>query len=142
MFYAIVQACKNETAFNRYKHHALLLGSGKCKVFETNTEDKVWGVGSNTQNFVNTLVNKANDASFNLMKEADNVAVGTNKLGEILTDFLVGIRDMSHTDYLDLVRDIKFVEIVTDEDFRAGLDRGSKCASDEEARSAKRTRTE
>ena len=117
MFYALLQVCKHDATFARYKHYAALLGTGDCKVYETNIDDKIWGIASSTKNFVDTLLAKAEDADFNLFEAAAAVAPGTNKLGELLTRFLLAIRDMSHADFMSIVGPIRFVEIVDDEDF-------------------------
>ena len=120
IFYALlqdrVQVCKHEATFQRYKHYATLLGTGACKVYETNIDDKIWGIASSTKNFVDTLLAKAEDADFNLLEAAAAVAPGTNKLGELLTRFLLAIRDMSYADFMGAVGPIRFVEIVDDED--------------------------
>ena len=116
---AIHYACTHEATFLRYQSFvtggpcpemAKLIAEGEFEVFECN-DDILWAIGRFTKDVLSKLA--VLDADFDL-KEAMTFITGStqNRLGKVLTGFLLAIRDLTHAEYMERVKGVEFLKVV------------------------------
>jgi predicted NAD-dependent protein-ADP-ribosyltransferase YbiA (DUF1768 family) len=117
---SIQYACTDQATFERYQSFVTkcppeavkLIAEGKFSVYECN-DDGIWGVGKFTKDVLLALAEIAKqDAGFDLKKAMTDIASGTkNQLGEVLTDFLLAIRGMTHAEYMQKLEGVTFFRV-------------------------------
>ena len=117
-------ACTAEGTFLRYKDFvancpcpemAKLIAEGKFKVYECNIEDTLWGINLFTLDVLIKLAAMfaSDEEGFDLDAAMTSIAGETlNRLGKVLTDFLLTIRDMTHAEYMGKVSGVEFFKEV------------------------------
>lgn len=88
---------------------AELIAQGHFAVGEFN-DDLVWGFGLFVLPFLQGLPHQQEDLDLNA-ELAKLPGSPQNRLGAILKDFLLAIRDMTHDDFLAEVKGIRFCEL-------------------------------
>jgi predicted NAD-dependent protein-ADP-ribosyltransferase YbiA (DUF1768 family) len=117
-------ACTVKETFERYQSFvtkcppevAKLIAEGKFAVYECN-DDVMWGIGQFTIAALRRLAEIANRETDFDLKEAMGEIVGEtlNRLGNVLTDFLLAIRDLTHAEYLQKLEGVTFFDVVEEE---------------------------
>ena len=123
MYSCILHVCTVEATFLRYKSFFTeapcslikeLIADGKVCVMEVN-ENTLWG---SYKGFIWQLVEELEakaeaNKNFDLKAAFKELCPGNNKLGEILTEFLLAIRTMEYADYRKEVNGVVFFEEIS-----------------------------
>jgi predicted NAD-dependent protein-ADP-ribosyltransferase YbiA (DUF1768 family) len=119
---AIHYACTNEATFLRYQsvvtqcpcpEMAKLIAEGKVKVYECN-DDKLYGIDCFTKAALCKLAEL--EPGFDLEEAMTSIAGTTlNRLGKVLTEFLLAIRDLTYAEYMERVKGVEFLKVVEEE---------------------------
>jgi predicted NAD-dependent protein-ADP-ribosyltransferase YbiA (DUF1768 family) len=114
MYIATLLRCTHKPVFEEYKRCIRMMkGVESFLVIEAN-DDKIWGINRFTIDFLAALA-EAYDGEEDLIAAAAAHFGGKNFLGEVLTDFMMAIRDMEYDDYMRELEGVQFVEIVSSE---------------------------
>lgn len=119
MYQTAAIRCQNQSAFAMFKRMAHIIrdmGAKRFIVMEANNDNR-WGIGMYTQPFLAQLDKVPPSPS--LIADAQSVSSGENRLGQVLTDFMLTTDTLTFEQYSKCLRGTKFVFQVAPHDANA-----------------------
>lgn len=108
MYLSTMMRCKHEPTFRMFKQCVQMLrseGVASFLVVEAN-DDKLWGINRFTKPFLDALcADEDEDLIACALKQFD----GANRLGTVLTDFMLAIEGMEFEEYIKALEGVRFV---------------------------------
>jgi len=111
MFLSTVMRCKHEPTFRMFKQCIEMMrseGVTSFLVIEAN-DDKLWGINRFTKPFLEALC--ADSEEQDLIAAALKQFDGANRLGTVLTDFMLAIEGMEYGDYMAALEGVEFAVV-------------------------------
>ena len=108
MYLSTMMRCKHEPTFMMFKQCIAMIrseGATSFLVIEAN-DDKLWGINRFTKQFLAAL---CADDDEDLIAVALKQFDGANRLGMVLTDFMLAIEGMEYAEYMQAIMDVSFV---------------------------------